>query len=99
MTRRNNRIEVPFLFVCVMTCISCFSAVTWAVEPLKIGYCVPLSGVYASLGTDMRDGLNLYMEEIEHKAGGRNIEVIVKNIGSSQVSRALDTAHKLIVDE
>ncbi len=95
MTRRNSGFIFSVLFVCVMTCITCISGVTLGAEPVKIGYCVPLSGVYASLGKDMRDGLNLYMEEIEHKAGGRNIEVIVKNV-SNWVTLALDTAYQLI---
>lgn len=90
---------VCFLFVSVMTSIGCFSALTCAAEVVKIGYCVPLSGVYASLGEDLRDGLNLYMDEIRHKAGGSEIEVIVKNVGSSQVSLTLDTANKLIADD
>ena len=48
------------------------------------------------MGIDLRDGLNLYMDEIGHKAGGRDIKVIVEDIGSNQVSRALDTARKLV---
>lgn len=66
-----------------------------AAEPVKIGYTISLSGVYTALGVDLRDGLNLYMDEIGHKAGGREIKVIVEDIGSNQVSRALDTARKL----
>ncbi|MBI5571881.1 MAG: ABC transporter substrate-binding protein [Desulfomonile tiedjei] len=67
-----------------------------AAEPLKIGYCTSLSGVYKSLGTDMRDGLNLYMEEIGYKAGDHDMEVIVKNIQSNVVSLALDKAWELV---
>jgi branched-chain amino acid transport system substrate-binding protein len=76
--------------------LGCPCAVTWGSEPFKIGHCVSLSGVYAALGTDLRDGLNLYMEQIGHKAGGRDIEVVVRNIGSNQVSLALDAAYELI---
>ncbi len=67
-----------------------------AAEPVKIGYTISLSGVYTALGVDLRDGFNLYMDEIGHKAGGREIKVIVEDIGSNQVSRALDTARKLV---
>ena len=73
----------------------CFTIASNA-EPVKIGLCTSLSGVYKSLGRDMRDGLNLYMEQIGHKAGGRDIEVIVKNIQSNLVTLALDTAYQLI---
>ncbi|VBB46139.1 Amino acid/amide ABC transporter substrate-binding protein, HAAT family (fragment) [uncultured Desulfatiglans sp.] len=67
-----------------------------AAEPVKIGYTISLSGVYTALGIDMRDGLNLYMEEIGHQAGGRKIEVLVEDIGSNQISQAMDMARKLV---
>lgn len=67
-----------------------------AAEPVKIGYTISLSGVYTALGIDMRDGLNLYMEEIGHQAGGREIEILVEDIGSNQVSQAMDMARKLV---
>ena len=72
---------------------------TLAAEPVKIGYAISLSGVYTALGVDLRDGFNLYMDEIGHKAGGREIKVIVQDIGSNQVSRALDIARKLVEKE
>jgi len=63
---------------------------------VKVGYCISLSGVYAALGKDLRDGLNLYIEQIGSKAGGREIQIIEKNIGSNQVTLAEDTAFQLI---
>ncbi len=71
----------------------------WAAEPVKVGYTISLSGVYTALGVDLKDGFNLYMDEIGHKAGGREIQVIVEDIGSNQVSRALDAARKLVEKE
>ncbi|MGO9122709.1 MAG: ABC transporter substrate-binding protein [Desulfomonilaceae bacterium] len=76
--------------------LGCFSVASWAAEPVKIGYLLSLSGVYAALGQDLRDGLDLYMEQIGRKAGGRDIEVIIENIGSSVVTLTQETAHKLI---
>lgn len=84
------------LLVAVLVSWSFFCTTALASQPVKIGYCVSLSGVYAALGKDLTDGLNLYMEQIGHKAGGRDLKVIVKNIGSNQVSFALDEAFKLI---
>jgi branched-chain amino acid transport system substrate-binding protein len=55
--------------------------------------------VYAPLGQDLVDGINLYMEEIKNTAGGRNIEVIVRNTSSAQVSLALDMIYKLIEEQ
>lgn len=67
-----------------------------AAEPVKVGFLTSLSGVYAGPGTDLRDGFNLYMSEIKHKAGGRQIKVFVGDVGSNQVSLALDVARKLV---
>jgi branched-chain amino acid transport system substrate-binding protein len=83
-------------FVAALLSMSSFCVVVSAAEPVKIGYLVSLSGVYAALGADLRDGLDLYMEQIGHKAGGRDIEVVVENIGSSVVTLTQETAHKLI---
>lgn len=67
-----------------------------AAPPVKIGYAISMSGVFTSYGEDLRDGLNLYMDKIGHKVAGRNIEIIVEDIGSNQVNRALDVGRKLI---
>jgi branched-chain amino acid transport system substrate-binding protein len=96
MIARQRKIRFRLLFVIAILFLNCLCAVSWAADPVKIGYLVSLSGVYADLGADLRDGLNLYMEQIGHKAGGRDIEVIIENISSSAVTLAEDTAYKLI---
>ncbi len=83
-------------FVIWFLSLSCFCAIGSAADPVKIGYCLSLSGVYSSLGTDLRDGLDLYLDQIGHKAGGRDISVVVENIGSAVVTLTQETAHKLI---
>jgi branched-chain amino acid transport system substrate-binding protein len=83
-------------FVAVLLSLSCFCTVGSAADPVKVGYLLSLSGVYASLGTDLRDGLNLYLEQIGNKAGGRDITVVVENIGSAVVTLTQETAQKLI---
>ena len=96
MTKAGSRIGVCLVIVSLLLSLGCLCAVTGASEPFKIGHCISLSGVYAALGADLRDGLNLYMEHIGHKAAGRDIEVVVRNIGSNQVSLALDAAYELM---
>jgi len=99
MTRRLKGLhsKVFCLFVVSLLLFSCmFLKVSSAAEPVKIGYCLSLSGVYASLGADLRDGLELYLEQIGHKAGGRDIAVVVENIGSAVVTLTQETATKLI---
>ena len=82
--------------LCTAIVLSFCPTVNAVAEPVKIGFLTSLSGVYAALGKDMRDGLNLYLDEIGHKAGGREIEVLVKNIQSNVVTLALDTAYQLV---
>ena len=86
------------LGVLLLACVPlvCIHPVAQAADPVKVGYTISLSGVYTALGIDLKDGFNLYMDEIGHKAGGRDIQVIVEDIGSNQVSRALDSARKLV---
>jgi branched-chain amino acid transport system substrate-binding protein len=68
-------------------------------ETVKVGYMISLSGVYTALGVDLRDGFNLYMNEIGSKASGREIKVFVEDKGSNDVSRALDVGKKLVEKE
>ena len=78
MARGARGTVLCLLLVTAMFISICFSTVSQAAEPVKIGYLVSLSGVYATLGEDLRDGLNLYMEQIGRKAGGRDIEVVAR---------------------
>lgn len=99
MVGERIRIVVRLLSIAMLLSVICFVQASWCAQPVKIGYCVSLSGVYAALGRDLVDGMNLYMDQIKHKAGGRDVEVIVQNIGSAQVTLAMDIAHKLVDKE
>jgi len=45
-------------------------------ETIKIGSILPFSGVYASLGKDLSDGMKLYFDSINWKVEGKKIELI-----------------------
>lgn len=45
-------------------------------EPLKIGVLLPYSGVYAQLGEDITDAMELYFEEQNNEIAGRSIELV-----------------------
>lgn len=48
-----------------------------AAQPdFKLGVVLPYSGVYAQLGNDITDGMNLYFESVKNTAGGRKITLI-----------------------
>ncbi len=95
MKTRSKNAFCLFPLAIVMALVFCFTMAS-AAEPVKIGFCTSLSGVYGGIGKDLRDGLNLYMAQIGSKAGGRDIKVIVKNIQSNVVTLAVDTATQLI---
>ena len=48
-------------------------------SPLKIGFMTPLSGVFAGIGTDLRDGFQAYIDEHQGAIGGRPVTVVVED--------------------
>ncbi len=63
--------------------------------PLKVGFIATLSGVYAALGPQMRDGMNLYFDQANNTAGGRKIEVTVED-ETADAQVALQKIRKLV---
>jgi len=50
-----------------------------AAPPIKIGYLTPLTGPFARIGADLRDGWVLHFDELGNKVGGRDIQLIVED--------------------
>jgi branched-chain amino acid transport system substrate-binding protein len=69
---------------------------TAAPNQVKAGFLIPLTGVYAALGVDMRDGFLLYWSQAGNKAAGRAVEVIVEDKGSNKPDDGLTKARKLV---
>ncbi|QFG69915.1 ABC transporter substrate-binding protein [Ornithinimicrobium pratense] len=51
--------------------------------PVKIGLLVPQSGVYTSLGDDMRAGFEVYLDQHDNQLGGQEVEVILADEGET----------------
>lgn len=51
--------------------------------PVKIGFMVPKSGVYASIGVDLERAMQIYLEEHDNQLGGREVELVTIDEGST----------------
>ena len=45
----------------------------YAAEELRIGFIAPKTGIYAQLGTDMQNGLQMYLDEHQGMLGGAKV--------------------------
>ncbi|MDF2091584.1 ABC transporter substrate-binding protein [Knoellia sp. 3-2P3] len=54
-----------------------------ATGPVKIGLLVPQSGVYKSLGDDMKAGFEVYLKEKGNKLGGKEVQVVTADEGET----------------
>lgn len=64
--------------------------------PVRIGFIYPDSGPFTQLGTEMRDGFQLYWSQVGSRAGGRPVEVLPENKGSNKADEGLTKARKLV---
>ncbi|MBC7957610.1 MAG: ABC transporter substrate-binding protein [Cytophagales bacterium] len=63
--------------------------------PLKVGFMLPYTGTYASLGQMIESGFKLYVQEQGGKLGGRELQYF-KVDDESEPSKATDNVNKLI---
>ena len=63
--------------------------------PIKVGFMLPYTGTFASLGNMIESGFKLYVQEQGGKLGGREIQY-VKVDDESDPSKATDNVNKLI---
>ncbi len=73
------------------------SPLSWAQNTgkLKIGFMLPATGTYASLGTAIENGFRLYLSEQGGKLAGRELEFVSVD-DESDPSKATDNVNKLI---
>ncbi|HYZ30852.1 MAG TPA: ABC transporter substrate-binding protein, partial [Crenalkalicoccus sp.] len=64
-------------------------------EPIRMGLMAPLTGVVASGGREMVDGVNLYVDQAGRKFAGRPVELSTEDDGSNP-DTALQKARRLV---
>lgn len=88
--------QTAALVVSVVFLIS--SVGTAAAQSLKIGFPVPLTGPQSPLGKDLRDGFQLYMDQIGSEVEGHDIEVFVTDT-ASKPSQGISKVRELVESE
>ena len=80
----------------------CALAASWSVtaghaqDTVKIGLIMPYSGQFADAATQMDDGIKLYLKQHADKLGGKNVEIIRKDVGGINPSVAKRLAQELV---
>jgi branched-chain amino acid transport system substrate-binding protein len=63
--------------------------------PVKIGVLAPLSGVFSSLGSHKVEGIKLFFADVQMKAGGRPVQLIIED-DEGKPQEGLRQARKLV---
>lgn len=64
-------------------------------DKLKVGMMLPATGTYAKLGTNIKNGFKLYVEQQGGELGGRGIEYVEVD-SEANPAKAIDNVNKLI---
>src|SRR3954469_15257068 len=63
--------------------------------PIKIGLLAPLTGVVASGGKEMVEGVQFYLDQVKSEMGGRKVELAIED-DASNPDTALQKARRLV---
>lgn len=91
------RSPLAFALPAVFAALS-FSSLAQAQESVKIGLILPMTGASASTGREVEAAVKLFQAQNGDKAGGKKVEVIVKDdTGTADITKRL--AQELIVND
>src|ERR1700727_2766361 len=62
--------------------------------PIKIGLMAPLTGVVASGGKEMVEGVQFYLDQVKSEIAGRKVELVIED-DASNPDTALQKARRL----
>jgi branched-chain amino acid transport system substrate-binding protein len=85
--------------LCVL-CVSSFAAGRAAADGvIKIGVIIELSGPFADVGKKIDDGIKLYLRQHGDVAGGKKVQVIVRNVTGPAPEVARRLAQELVTQD
>jgi len=90
-----HRLSILLALATVAATAACAGERPAAPNTIKIGLLASLSGTYQAVGTDIRDGFELYLESHGGKLGGHPVELVVADEGDGAPT-AVPAATKLI---
>ncbi|NEX60800.1 ABC transporter substrate-binding protein [Noviherbaspirillum galbum] len=93
MTRRFNPLLAASLAIAFAAASA--PAIAQGQAPIKVGFMLPATGTYASLGNMIENGFKLYVAEQGGKIGGRDVQYF-KVDDESDPAKAADNVNKLI---
>ena len=74
------------------------SRTSTAAEELRIGFLAPLTGAYAQVGKDMRNGFQMYLDEVGSNFAGTTVKFIVED-EEAKPPVAVRKAEKLVLQD
>jgi branched-chain amino acid transport system substrate-binding protein len=63
--------------------------------PIKVGLLAPLTGVVASGGKEMVEGVQFYLDQVNNEMGGRKVDLVIED-DASNPDTALQKARRLV---
>jgi len=77
----------------------CAAAPAVAQDKLRIGIVSDFTGPFANVGTRLRYGIETYLAEHGSKVGGREVEVLYRDVGNGSPAVARQLAEELVVND
>lgn len=85
--------------MCAAVALAAGASAAQAEDTVKIGVILPFSGQFAHPGTQLDNGIKLYMQEHGDTVAGKKIEIIRKDVGGIAPDVAKRHAQELVVRE
>jgi branched-chain amino acid transport system substrate-binding protein len=82
-------------FALLAAASGCSSSSDKPANRIKVGLLIPLTGTYQSIGADMRDGFQQYVDTHSGKLGGHAVDLVLADEGDGAPT-AVPSANKLI---